>query len=192
MILTGPSSRRIRLCSVRFTHRLWSSTVAGQGQATRSESTHVQTSRSFGGHRRCQPRLTPPGSPGGHCDHSTRPAHRPGPRHQPEQPRLALAPRLSAAAASPGSTSTAGRCSSWTGPSVTPDRVRLCDRDRTGGRLEWAAALFRAFRWSLYRGAQLRVAGRDAPPGLREAGVIHREGLIAARRGLHADGSFAL
>ena len=144
------------------------------------------------GHRRCQPRLTPPGSPGGHCDHSTRPAHRPGPRHQPEQPRLALAPRLSAAAASPGSTSTAGRCSSWTGPSVSPDRVRLCDRDRTGGRLEWAAALFRAFRWSLYRGAQLRVAGRDAPPGLREAGVIHREGLIAARRGLHADGSFAL
>jgi len=96
----------------------------------------------WGGHRRCQPRLTPPGSPGGHCDRSTRPAHRPGPRHQNGQPRVALAPRLSAAAASPGSTSTAGRCSSWTGPSVTPDRVRLCDRDRTGGRWSGLRPLF--------------------------------------------------
>jgi len=63
---------------VRFTHR----SLDEYRRRSRPGDPLREHSRAdleiVGGHRRCQPRLTPPGSPGGHCDHSTRPAHRPG------------------------------------------------------------------------------------------------------------------
>jgi RimJ/RimL family protein N-acetyltransferase len=59
--------------------------------------------------------------------------------------------------------------------------------------LEWAAAFFSCLPvvsfTEVHNFASQAVMRRL---GLREAGVIHREGLIAARPGLHPDASFAL